>query len=84
MTNIKFFKSVILRFTLLLGLFYLVVKAVRIYSSYIISSDIGSIIFGVSNIVASLFLFIIICEYHFQKIQWQNKVRKFDNKKEKN
>ncbi len=82
MNNLKLIKSLIFSSIIVLISLVLAIKMIGIASAFVTSAKTSFVILGVLIIVSSIFLLIIICEYHFYKVKWKIRVKKIDKQLE--
>ena len=82
MGNLKFIKSVIISSIILIVSLLLTIKMIGIASYFVTSPKTSFVILGILIIVASIFLFIIVCETQFYSIKWKIRVKKIDKELE--
>jgi hypothetical protein len=82
MGNLKFIKSVIISSIILIVSLLLTIKMIGIASYFVTSAKTSFVILGILIIVASIFLFIVVCETQFYSIKWKIRVKKIDKELE--
>lgn len=76
----KFIKSLIISSIILIVSLLLTIKMIGISFYFVTSAKTSFVILGILIIVASIFLFIVVCETQFYSIKWKIRVIKIEEK----
>ncbi len=76
----KFIKSLIISSIILIVSLLLTIKMIGISFYFVTSAKTSFVILGILIIVASIFLFIVLCETQFYSIKWKIRVIKIEEK----
>jgi membrane protein YdbS with pleckstrin-like domain len=76
----KFIKSLIISSIILIVSLLLTIKMIGISFYFVTSAKTSFVILGILIIVASIFLFIVVCETQFYSIKWKIRVKKIEEK----